>query len=177
LGIANWTGRDEAMIDHFTNLAAYNRWANERIYAAAQQLPQEDLLRPVGAFFGSLLGTLNHLLVTDRVWLARLGDSEPPLRSLDTILFTDLCELARARRTEDERLIRWLEGKDELEVSAHRSFQLMSGQNVSLPTSQILSHLFNHQTHHRGQAHTCLTILSNEEPPVLDILAFHLEPH
>jgi uncharacterized damage-inducible protein DinB len=164
------------MIEHFAGLAAYNRWANARIYAAAAKLSEEDIRRPVGTFFQSLLGTLNHVLVTDRVWLARLEGRDAPSHPLDTILFADLRELALARRAEDERLIRWFDDKDDIAAAADCAFQMMSGRGVSLPTGRLLSHLFNHQTHHRGQAHTCLTILSAEEPPVLDLLVFQLDP-
>lgn len=162
------------MIEHFNWTANYNRWANDRIYAAALCLPEAELLRPVGAFFHSLLGTLNHLLVTDRVWLARLEGSEVPSCSLDRILFADLHALAHARREEDQRLMRWFEGKDEFAVTEDCTFQMMNGRSVSFRIDQLLSHLFNHQTHHRGQAHVCLTTLSSSEPPVLDLLAFQL---
>ena len=73
------------MKQHFMMFAAYNRWANARIYDAAAALPEEAFKRDVGAFFGSLMGTLNHILVADRIWLKRFtGEGEAPA-SLDTV--------------------------------------------------------------------------------------------
>src|ERR1700758_3572653 len=101
-----------SMIRHFQQFAAYNRWANARLYAAALAMPDEAYRRPAGVFFGSLHGTLNHLLVTDRVWLRRLtGEGDHPDR-VDAILFEDRTALARARIVEDSRLIAVVEGYD-----------------------------------------------------------------
>src|SRR5215813_5982884 len=100
-------------IENFKQLADYNHWANRRLYAAALELPDERYRRPVGVFFGSLHGTLNHLLLTDRVWLKRLtGEGEHPNR-LDAILFEDRNELTRARADEDDRIIRYVASLDE----------------------------------------------------------------
>lgn len=88
-------------------MAAYNAWANRRLYAAAKALPDEAYRRPAGVFFSSLHGTLNHLLVADRIWLRRLtgqGDDPGPL---DGILFERLDDLHRAREVEDRRIARW----------------------------------------------------------------------
>ena len=93
-------------IENFRLLADYNHWANRRIYAAALAMPEEPYRRSTGVFFGSLHGTLNHLLLTDRVWLKRLtGEGDHP-KQLNAILFEDRQELARARMAEDARLIR-----------------------------------------------------------------------
>src|SRR6185295_1707604 len=90
--------------DHVRQFAAYNHWANRRIYAAALAMPEEQYRRPTGVFFGSLHGTLNHLLLTDRIWLKRLtGAGDHPDR-LDIILYDDRKELLRARLAEDARL-------------------------------------------------------------------------
>ena len=79
----------DMMTGHFRQLAAYNRWANARLYAAALALPEEAYRRPTGVFFGSLHGTLNHLLLTDRVWLKRLtGQGEHPTQ-LNATLYED----------------------------------------------------------------------------------------
>ena len=93
------------MKDKFQQLAAYNRWANARLYAAALDLSDQAYRLHIGVFFGNLHGTLNHLLLTDRLWLKRLtGEGDHPNR-LDAILYEDRSELTRARITEDERLI------------------------------------------------------------------------
>lgn len=135
-------------------------------------MPDEQYRRPTGVFFSSLHGTLNHLLLTDRVWLKRLtGEGEHPLR-LDAILFEDRNELARARISEDARLKRVVGGYSDADFAAPLSYQTMSGAPQQQMLSDILLHLFNHQTHHRGHAHACCSILTGNEPPSLDLLQF-----
>jgi uncharacterized damage-inducible protein DinB len=159
-------------IENFRQLADYNHWANRRLYGAALSMTDDAYRRPTGVFFGSLHGTLNHLLLTDRVWLKRLtGEGEHPKR-LDTILFEDIRDLLRARMAEDARLIRVVSGYREADLGEERSYQTMSGQPQRQRLHDILLHLFNHQTHHRGQAHACCSIVTGHEPPSLDLLAF-----
>jgi len=159
-------------IENFRQLADYNHWANLRIYGAALEMPEERYRRPTGVFFGSLHGTLNHLLLTDRIWLKRLtGTGEHPDR-LDTILYDDRQELLRARLVEDARLKDVVGGYDAADLSRIISYQTTSGRPYSQSLQDILLHLFNHQTHHRGQAHACCSIVTSREPPTLDLLAF-----
>jgi uncharacterized damage-inducible protein DinB len=158
--------------ENFRQLAAYNHWANLRLYGAALELPEEAYRRPTGVFFGSLHGTLNHLLLTDRIWLKRLtGSGEHPDR-LDAILYDDRRDLLAARIAEDARLKDLIDGYREADLTAALAYQTTSGKPYSQPRQDILLHLFNHQTHHRGQAHACCSILTGSEPPTLDLLAF-----
>jgi len=159
-------------IDNFRQLADYNHWANRRIYAAALAMPDEQYRQPTGVFFGSLHGTLNHLLVTDRIWLKRLtGEGEAPNR-LDTILFEDRSELARARMAEDARLKRVVDAYSEADLDRPVNYHTTSGAPQQQALKDILLHLFNHQTHHRGHAHACCSILTGKEPPPLDLLMY-----
>ena len=160
-------------IENFRQLADYNHWANCRLYEAALAMSDEQYRRPIGVFFGSLHGTLNHLPLTDRVWLKRLtGEGEHPNR-LDAILFEDRRELARARMAEDERLKRVIDGYTDEDLGKTKSYQTMAGTPKQQPLRDILLHLFNHQAHHRGQAHACCSIVTGAEPPSLDLLLFH----
>jgi uncharacterized damage-inducible protein DinB len=159
-------------IECFRQLAAYNKWANTRIYEVAQGLPPADYRRPTGVFFGSLHGTLNHLLLTDRIWLKRLtGIGEHPDR-LDAMLFDELDDLAEARKAEDARLIAVVDGYDDRALAERVSYRTTSGTPHEQVRSDILLHLFNHQTHHRGQCHACVSIVTGKAPPTLDLLAF-----
>ena len=159
-------------IENFRQLADYNHWANRRLYDAALKMPDEQYRRPTGVFFGSLHGTLNHLLLTDRVWLKRLtGEGEHPAR-FNAILHEDLNDLVRARMAEDARLIKVIGGYSAADLGKSVSYQTMSGASQQQQLGDILLHLFNHQTHHRGQAHACCSILTGNEPPSLDLLAF-----
>jgi uncharacterized damage-inducible protein DinB len=164
---------DRAMaIENFRQLAAYNHWANMRIYETALQMPEEQYRRATGVFFGSLHGTLNHLLLTDRIWLRRLtGTGEHPDR-LDAILFDDRRALLRARIAEDARLSDFVTGQSEADLTQPVEYRTTSGKPYSQPLQDILLHLFNHQTHHRGHAHACCSIVTGSEPPSLDLLAF-----
>jgi len=158
--------------ENFRQLAAYNHWANLRLYGAALELPEEAYRRSTGVFFGSLHGTLNHLLLTDRIWLKRLtGTGEHPDR-LDAILHDDRRDLLRARMAEDARLNEVVGSYTDADLVQSIAYQTTSGKAYNQPRQDILLHLFNHQTHHRGQAHACCSILTGSEPPSLDLLAF-----
>lgn len=159
------------MKSRFEQLAAYNKWANARVYEAALALDDQDYRRDVGAFFKSLHGTLNHLLVADRIWMRRLtGEGEHPDR-LDAIIHDDRRALALARADEDDRIIRFVASLDEAKIAGTLRYATTSGQPHEQPRADILAHFFNHQTHHRGQAHTILSICTGKEPPILDLLA------
>lgn len=157
---------------HFEQFAGYNRWANARLYQAALALDEAAYGRDIGLFFRSLSGTLNHLLVADRIWMKRLtGAGEAPSR-LDSTIHADRRELARARAAEDDRIVAYVAGLDEAALTGLLEYKTTSGTPFTQQRSHILAHLFNHQTHHRGQAHTALSILTGSEPPVLDLLAY-----
>ncbi len=159
------------MKSRFEQLAAYNKWANARLYEAALALDEAQYRRDVSAFFKSVHGTLNHLLVADRIWMKRLtGEGEHPDK-LNAIIHEDRRELALSRADEDDRIIRFVGSLDEAALSGVLKYATTSGKPFEQPRMDILSHLFNHQTHHRGQAHTILSIVTGKEPPSLDLLA------
>ena len=158
------------MKTHFVRCAAYNQWANARLYEAALTLSESDFRRDVGAFFKSMHGTLNHLILTDRIWLKRLtGEGDHPDR-LDAIIYDDRLELASARADEDERLRRYVDSLDNALLDGLQEYTTTSGKPFEQRRTDILAHLFNHQTHHRGQAHTILSLLTGREPPSLGLL-------
>src|ERR1700750_1507189 len=96
------------MKDQFMMLALYNSWVNRRLYEAAAAVPDADYRADLGAFFGSLHGTLNHLLLGDRIWLRRFtGNGEVPA-DLDAILYGDFAALRAARVIEDLRIERYI---------------------------------------------------------------------
>lgn len=160
---------------HLRAMAEYNAWANRRLYDAAATVSDVQYRRSVGVFFGSLHGTLNHLLATDRIWMRRLtGEGEAPTR-LDAILFEQLSALRVAREAEDARIRAYVAGLSAAELDAEFDYATTSGKPQRQPRWEALVHLFNHQTHHRGHAHAALTSLGVVEPPVLDLLAMQRE--
>ena len=160
------------MKEHFAMFAAYNRWANGVVYAAAQELDDEELNRNQGAFFGSMLGTLNHLLCADRIWMKRFTGSGDAPRALNAILHTDLEGLSIARKAEDERIISWVGGLSEDALADNFSYTpITNPEPVTQKLGSALSHFFNHQTHHRGQCHMILTGLGKPSL-ALDLVFF-----
>ena len=157
---------------NFEQLAAYNRWANARLYEAALALTDSDYQRDTGVFFKSMMGTLNHLLATDRNWTWRLTDEGEHYDRGDIVIHEDRRLLAAARADEDDRLVRYVASLDEVALAGLRSYTTTKGKPFEQRRSDILAHLFNHQTHHRGQAHAILSIVTGREPPPLDLLAF-----
>ncbi len=160
---------------HLRAMAAYNCWANQRLYAAAAALPDEDYRRPSGAYFTSLHGTLNHLLVTDRNWMARFEATGEAQAKLDAVPFERLEDLRAAREREDERIIRHVAGLSDEALDADFEYATTSGKPQRQPRWEAVVHLFNHQTHHRGHAHAILTRLGVAEPPPLDLLVMQRE--
>jgi uncharacterized damage-inducible protein DinB len=165
------------MKPHFVMFAAYNRWANARLYAASAGLPPGDFLADRGAFFGSLCGTLNHLLVTDRIWLRRLTGEGPLHTALDETVTSDLATLAALRADEDERLAAYVDGLDEAAFAGSFTYRPVTNpRDITQPRAAVLAHLFNHQTHHRGQASAILTGLAGRDAcPSFDLIAFQRE--
>ena len=157
---------------HFQMLAAYNAWANERLYDAASQLPDADYRADRGAFFGSLHGTLNHLLLGDLIWLHRFtGAAEEP-RQLDAILYDDFGELRAARRHEDARIIAYADSLTDAALGGTLRYRsTRSPAEIEQELAPLLLHFFNHQTHHRGQAHCLLTGFVGEAPS-FDLLVY-----
>lgn len=158
-------------LEIFRMLARFNKWANGHIYDCCGKLPDAEYRRDRGAFFGSIHATLNHLLVVDKVWRARVEGSVADVKSLDQILHDDLPALGTARVTEDEALIRTVDGLGPTDGARSVKYQFMNGAPGQTPVDIVLVTLFNHQTHHRGQVHTMLT-QAGITPPPLDIIAF-----
>jgi uncharacterized damage-inducible protein DinB len=156
----------------YVTLAGYNRWANGLIYGAAAALADADYRADRGAFFRSVHGTLNHILVGDRIWLNRFTGEGVPPAALDAILFDDFAALRSAREAEDERIVRWIGGlTPEALDGPFRYVRAADGKRYEQQLGPALDHFFNHQTHHRGQVHALLTGLTGEAPS-LDLVAY-----
>ncbi len=157
--------------------AGYNAWANERIYDAAAKLSPDEYRADRGAFFKSLYGTLNHILAADRIWMKRFtGQGEAP-NKLDAILHDDLISLRAARDREDARISAYAGELTETELAATFSYMtILNPKQITQPLAPALDHFFNHQTHHRGQAHAILTGLRGRDfAPSLDLILFQRE--
>ena len=160
------------MLDHFRTSAAYNAWANRLLYDAVGALDDDAYRRDLGAFFGSLHGTLNHILAADRIWMRRFtGTGDAPGR-LDAILHADFAALRAAREAEDRRISGWIDGLDAQALEADFTYTPVTNPvSITHPLRPALAHVFNHQTHHRGQCHAMLTALGGPSLG-LDLLYF-----
>jgi len=158
--------------EHYRMFAHYNAWANSRLYETAARLSGEQYRADRGAFFKSVHGTLNHLLVTDRIWMQRFtGEGDAPNR-LDAILFETFDELRAARKAEDRRILGFVEGLDDRRIEGTIKYRRVSSPEAfEQALAPALAHWFNHQTHHRGQVHALLTGLLGQAPE-LDLLYF-----
>ena len=158
-------------------LARYNRWMNDKLYAVTATLSDETRKRDVGAFFKSIHGTLNHLLLADRVWLGRVTGAAVPsgfmgpggIRTLDQELYSDFEDLRRERALTDDELSAWVSRLTEERLAGPLVF-MRRGQQQEAPLWSVVAHLFNHQTHHRGQITTLLT-QQGVDPGVTDLFA------
>lgn len=155
---------------YYTTFARYNAWANRRLYDACARLSEHDYMERRPSFFGSIHATLNHLLVGDRIWLGRI-EGRPEKLALNQILYGDFTGLRVARGAEDERLIRIVESLDAARLDQPLDYLNTKGERYRTPLRLVLGHLFNHQTHHRGQVHGLLSQTA-VPPPELDLIAF-----
>ncbi len=168
--------------DHFELMARYNQWMNESIYEACSELDGSELTRDQGAFFSSILGTLNHILVGDTIWLKRFAEHPTNFRTLSTvkaaakpeslcsILYTDFDELRDARYILDRTLIDFCDEVEVYDLSQPLVYCNMQGNKFEKRFGYLMQHFFNHQTHHRGQITTLLN-QNDIEVAITDLLA------
>lgn len=174
--------REPLALEQVRLMARYNRWMNERVLAAAARLPAAEHLRVRGAFFGSILGTLNHLLVGDTIWLQRFADhparhaeldpvrAAPMPATLDQMLHDDLAALIEHRRSLDLTIESWTLALSPADLEIWLEYRNTLGIASRRPFHALLMHFFNHQTHHRGQASALLT-QAGADVGVTDLLA------
>ncbi|MBK0399701.1 damage-inducible protein DinB [Limibaculum sp. M0105] len=160
---------------HFEMFAGYNAWANERLYDAAATLSEEEARAELGAFFGSVHRTLNHIMVGDLIWLARFRGQRNPPFALDHVLHDDRAELRAARRVLDADILRHVDELSEADLVGDFTYRtIVNPATITQNRAAALAHFFNHQTHHRGQVHALLTRLRGDAPS-LDMIVFHRE--
>ena len=169
-------------LEQYRVLARYNRWMNRKLYALAGTLDEAARRRDLGSSFGSLHGTLNHLLLADRVWMLRLtrdteryvsrtlADEPITISSLGQELYADFETLHRERERTDEDILEWTYALDEAALDSTLEYRSRDGEPQSHVLWWAVGQLFNHQTHHRGQA-TALLEQLGVDPGVTDLIA------
>jgi uncharacterized damage-inducible protein DinB len=163
---------DQLLLQHIRRLGRYNLWANTRLYDACAALPSEAYYASRPSFFGSIHATLNHILVGDSIWMGRfVGRLATQITALDQILHEDFASLRAARAAKDAEIIAFCNSLDESRMSDSFSYTNTRGESFTDPLLPPLMHFFNHQTHHRGQAHGLLSH-AGANPPPLDLIHF-----
>lgn len=146
---------------HVETMAAYNRWQNGSLYAAAESIGDAARREDRGAFFGPIHATLSHVLWADQIWMSRFDTSfEKPDVGIagSTELHDDWQTLHHHREAFDARILEWAGAVDEAWLAADLSwYSGAAGRDVTKPAWLLVTHVFNHQTHHRGQVHAMLT--------------------
>ena len=151
-------------------MARYNRWMNERVYELCAAMADTERKRDAGAFFKSIHGTLNHLLLGDRVWMGRfLGKPFAP-KSLDQELYRDFSELRSERALTDATIGEWAGSLTQPVIDGELRYRsIVNPADRSMPMALAITHFFNHQTHHRGQL-TTLMFQQGVDPGVTDLM-------
>ena len=158
-----------SLLKQFEILSEYNLLMNQRLYDATATLTDDKISEDRGAFFKSILGTLNHIVVGDTIWLKRfssLPSSAEALAyfaeidqptSLDMLLFEKFDDLRAEREKIDEITINWIAALKEDDLSSALSYNSMIGTAFKKELGSLINHYFLHQVHHRGQATTLLS--------------------
>lgn len=165
---------------YLSTMANYNTWANTRIFELCANLNDYEYRLDRKSFFGSIHCTLNHILLVDILWLARLQSQKPhSIESLNQILYENFDELRAERVRQDQKLTNYFLSVDSSELSRTLRFRRMDGSNCEGVVEDFIATLFNHQTHHRGQIHVMLTQsgISKSDMPDLDVVDYLATVH
>ena len=162
--------KGQIMLSGFSAMARYNRWMNERIYERCEKLSDTERKVDRGAFFCSIHGTLNHLLLGDRLWLGRFLAREFRFKTLADELYADFDELHRERTKTDAEILGWVETLDEAQLAGlFKVRSMVRKRDCTFPLWFAVQQFFNHQTHHRGQV-TTLLMQAGVDPGATDLL-------
>ncbi|MDJ0674221.1 MAG: DinB family protein [Calothrix sp. MO_167.B42] len=150
-------------------MAGYNQWMNDKLYRVCADISDEDRKKDMGAFFKSIHGTLNHLLYGDKAWMGRFVGKPFQVKIIGQHLYEDFEELRSERINTDQEILDWCQDlSDEWLESEFEYSSNVDGKTHILPAWVLVTHMFNHQTHHRGQATTLIKQLGYE-PGITDL--------
>jgi len=174
------------MIGYLGRMARYNQWMNRKLYAKVRLLPAREIAKNRHAFFGSILGTLNHIMVADLFWLRRFASNKacaetlapladmPKPATLRDLLFDDIEALGTQREALDALILAFADTWTEERLNEPVRYRNMAGDKHERPLGELLQHVFNHQTHHRGQV-TTLLFQAGIDPEATDLLVMMME--
>ena len=153
--------------DYCVMMARYNAWQNRQLTDLLEALAATDLTRDRGAFFGSILGTINHLLWGDQIWMSRFDGGAAPTAGIPESagMLPTLGTWDAERFRMDGRIRRWAQALNNVDLQGDLTwYSGAMGREVTRPLALCVVHMFNHQTHHRGQVHAMLTAAGSSAP-------------
>lgn len=157
-------------LDYFKTLCHYNCWMNEKLYSICQNIPDTIRKEDRKAFFKSIHGTLNHILLADRIWLGRFKNQSFKITALDQELYSDYATLWQERQITDRKIEDWIEQLTEVKLAQPFTYHsIVRKQDHTYLLWHLVLHFFNHQTHHRGQVTTLIKQVGYE-PGITDLL-------
>lgn len=158
-----------SLLSNLQLMSQYNQWMNQKVYQTAHELGEKKIKQDRGAFFGSLLATLNHIYVADIIWLRRFARHPKQYQSLQHLpelanytelnqtVADDLESLDKLRKELDNQIINWCQEIDPEDLESNLQYTDTKGNPYNKNFGQLIHNLFNHQTHHRGQATTLIS--------------------
>ena len=158
-------------VTNFQLFSNFNKWTNNKIITFCKKLTENEYKKDRKAFFSSIHGTLNHLLVVDRAFTSRIEGRKYDLKNLNQILYENLFQLEGARIKEDNNLIDLVNNLSEESINKEITYQNFEAKKTTCTINMMLITMFNHQTHHRGQVHNMLS-QAGMKPPQIDIPDF-----
>jgi uncharacterized damage-inducible protein DinB len=160
-----------AAMDHLRTLMRYKAWANERLFAAVAKLPEAELTAPQKIVFGNLLRTLNHVYAMDQVWRAHLEGRAHGFTTRNPEACPPLAELREAQRAMDAWWVDYANGLPEAKQDEVVSFRFIGGGPGTMTRGDILLHVANHGTYHRGNV-ASMMYQAGVAPPTTDLPVF-----
>ena len=158
-----------SLLSNLQLMSQYNQWMNQKLYQTAGELGDAEIKQNRGAFFGSILGTLNHIYVADIIWLRRFASHSikypsleqlpelPSYRDLRQTVASNINDLTKLRQELDELIITWCQELKPEDLASNLQYTDTKGKAYKKNLGQLIHNLFNHQTHHRGQATTLIS--------------------
>lgn len=159
---------------HFSFMARFSAWVNDKLYPHVAELDEASYRAKAGLFFGSIHATLNHILIVDLLWTGRVKGIDRGVRALDQVLHDDLPSLRAARKEEDAYLIQFMDSLSEADLQSRVRYKTVSGatpRQMEARVWDMLTGLYNHQTHHRGQVYALL-LQKGIKLPDIDVIYY-----
>lgn len=155
--------------NYYELMASYNQWMNQKIFSICSEIPDDIRKKDLGAFFKSIHGTLNHILYGDRAWMGRFTNNPFQVKVIGQELFCDFDELWDERAATDKAILEWSNDLSPEWLSSPFEFTSnVDAKTRTLPAWALVAHMFNHQTHHRGQLTTLMKQVGYD-PGITDI--------